>query len=35
MVMKNVTKKNQEKCKKRQRGNVSQKICNPFVKAKK
>lgn len=27
--------KYQEKCKKRQRGNVSQKICNPFVKAKK
>lgn len=25
----------QKKCKKKQRGNVSQKICNPLVKAKK
>lgn len=28
-----MNQKSQEKCKKKQRGNVSQKICNPLVKA--
>lgn len=30
-----MNQKSQEKCKKKQCGNVSQKICNPLVKGKK